>query len=281
MVGFRELVLIWGFPGNMFASYLLKRKNPDRHKVEERFAESSDEALLGAIANPDHSEAARGILKELAERRGLQLGEDLWDLSAASVYVKPFGRRPTFDEALAAPRRRRRLYRAMQAVVVASVALGIAAIWHSENMYERWVTQGVDDGALDGDLIEGHSTGGMTYQTNYQLSLEIEPFAEGLRSTYYTMLVEDLDAHEWLDGAEVAQRRSSGQSTEQIIGWIDATTGVPADVITAEKAQTWEARSSAPVGSGNDDFDALIQALDTAWAEDGVARRRIASTTSR
>jgi hypothetical protein len=95
------------------------------------------------------------------------------------------------------------------------------------------------------------------------------------------MLVEDLVALEWLDGAEVAQRRSSGQSTEQIIGWIDATTGVPADVITAEKAQTWEARSSAPVGSGNDDFDALIQALDTAWAEDGVARRRIASTTSR
>ena len=58
----------------MFAHRQLKRKSPNRQKIEELFAEISDEVLLGAIANPDHSDEARRILKELAERRGLQVG---------------------------------------------------------------------------------------------------------------------------------------------------------------------------------------------------------------
>ena len=85
------------------------------------------------------------------------------------------------------------------------------------------------------------------------------------------MVIEDLVALGVLDGGEVAERRSSGQSVEQIIDWVDATTGAPADLATAAKARAWEARSKTPVNSGNDDFDALIQDNETAWSENGVA----------
>ena len=203
----------------MFAHRQLKRKSPNRQKIEELFAEISDEVLLGAIANPDHSDEARRILKELAERRGLQVGGDLWDLSESSLNVKPFGRRPTFDEALAAPRKRRRLYRAMQAVVVVSLALGIAALWDSEETYEQWVTQGVADGALDGELIEGLNEGGARLRSD----LRAEPGVRALRGAAEIDLLRD--GHRgsrrargvgWRRGGRASQLRPVGRADHRL-----------------------------------------------------------------
>jgi len=102
----------------------LKRAAPDRAKVEKLFAKKSDEVLLGALANPDHSPESRRLLKELADARGLQGDEDDgWALAQSSMFVRPFGSRPTCAEALEASRRRRRLHRATQAVVALCVAL--------------------------------------------------------------------------------------------------------------------------------------------------------------
>ena len=104
---------------------MLKRAQPDRGKVEKLFAQKSDQVLLSALANPEHSDAARDILQDLADARGLQSAEARgWARTEAAMYVAPFGRRPSFEEALAAPARRRRIYRTLQLIMLVGLIFG-------------------------------------------------------------------------------------------------------------------------------------------------------------
>lgn len=108
---------------------LLQTKEPDRAEVEALFAKRSNEMLLGAWANPDHSDRARRILAEMASARGLHGEEDDgWMMAESSMFVKPFGPKPTFEEALAAPGKRRRLYRTLQASALLPLVLLIVLI---------------------------------------------------------------------------------------------------------------------------------------------------------
>src|SRR5262245_5060615 len=98
---------------------LLTRAQPERAAVEKLISGESDAVLLGAVANPEHSDAARQALRELAQRRGLPVPDDIgWAAAGATRFVAPFGSRPSFEDALAAPRRRRRIYRTLQAVMI-------------------------------------------------------------------------------------------------------------------------------------------------------------------
>ena len=124
---------------------LLKGDQPDRGKIEELFAQKNDQELLGALANPEHSEAARNILQTIADERGLQSEEERgWAQTEESMYVAPFGRRPTFEDALAAPVRRRRVYRSLQLIILLSLVAAIFAFQKAGSTYKEWVQQGID-----------------------------------------------------------------------------------------------------------------------------------------
>lgn len=108
---------------------LLKKEAADREKISKKFARKSDEKLLAAIANPEHSAAAREILEELASERGLQNEATRgWVQTEESMYVAPFGRRPTLEQAMAAPRKRRRVYRTLQIIMLLCFVLAFAAL---------------------------------------------------------------------------------------------------------------------------------------------------------
>ena len=133
---------------------LLKSEQPDREKIEKVFAKKSDEVLLSAIVNPEHSEAAREILRTIAKERGLQSGEVLgWEQTEQAMYVKPFGRRPTFEQAYAAPRRRRRIYRTLQVLMVIGLIGGIFAFIQADATYSKWVQEGIDKGEVDPAIV--------------------------------------------------------------------------------------------------------------------------------
>jgi hypothetical protein len=85
--------------------------------------------LINALANPEHSEEARRILQALADERGLQSeAERGWAQTEESMYVAPFSRQPTFKDALAAPVRRRRLYRSLQLLMLIMIVVAIFVI---------------------------------------------------------------------------------------------------------------------------------------------------------
>jgi len=106
--------------------------------------------LLGALANPEHSEASRDILRALADERGLKNEEARgWEQTEDTMYVAPFGRRPTFEQALAAPARRRRVYRTLQFILLLCLVGGIFALSQSGEIYKRWVEQGIERGEVD------------------------------------------------------------------------------------------------------------------------------------
>ncbi len=108
---------------------LLKKQEADREKIAKKFARKSDEKLLAAIANPEHSAAAREILQELASERGLQNEQTRgWVQTEESMYVAPFGRRPTLEQAMAAPGKRRRVYRTLQVIMLLCWVLAFAAL---------------------------------------------------------------------------------------------------------------------------------------------------------
>ncbi len=54
----------------------LKNDQPEPDRIRKLFAKKKDEQLLAALANPEHSEAAREILRTLAEERELQSEEE-------------------------------------------------------------------------------------------------------------------------------------------------------------------------------------------------------------
>lgn len=118
----------------MIATYrLLKKTDPDPGKVRKKFGSSSDDKLIGALANPEHSAAAKTILAEMAEERGIP-DSDIrgWLLLERNMYVKPFGKKPSFAEALVAPRKRRRLYRTLQMIFAGGVLLAFLAMSQEE-----------------------------------------------------------------------------------------------------------------------------------------------------
>ena len=158
---------------------LLQDKHPNRAAVEQLFAEKSNEVLLGALANPDHSDEARQILTELVAARGLHGEEDDgWMMAEASMFVKPFGPKPTFDEALAAPGKRRRLYRTLQLLVVIPIVILLATLVLGDLAPE--LSLGVDSqGVLGFAMIVGVLAwffGGMYSWTRPVRMLLLRPF---------------------------------------------------------------------------------------------------------
>jgi hypothetical protein len=172
---------------------LLKRDQPDRAKVEKLFAKKSDQVLLGAIANPEHSEAAVQILQSLANERGLQGEVDQgWTQTEESMYVAPFGKQPGFEDVLAAPGRRRRLYRSLQIIMALSLIVSYFAFFHF-SPYSEWVQHGIDNGQVNPSLIarfrqvDPPPSDGKIYSYLHGLKL----FVKDLRQTYVDILLED------------------------------------------------------------------------------------------
>ena len=83
---------------------ILKKDSPDPEKIRRTFEGKSSTEIVAALANPEHSPRAIEMLSEIARERGIQTGEDrLWAQSRSTMHVAPFGKQPTFAEALAAP----------------------------------------------------------------------------------------------------------------------------------------------------------------------------------
>ena len=165
----------------------LKRDEPDRGKIEKLFAKKSDQVLLSALANPEHSDAARDILQELADKRGLQSAETRgWARTEDTMYVAPFGRRPSFEEALAAPGRRRRIYRTLQLILLIGLVGGIFAFAQIDSTHHDWVQQGIDRGEVDPAVVTRLRDLGPTpsYGDIYQYLHDRDLFAEDLRRNH-------------------------------------------------------------------------------------------------
>jgi hypothetical protein len=195
---------------------LLKREQPDRAKVEELFASKSGDVLLAALANPEHSEEARKILQELADAHGLQSEDERgWAQTEESMHVAPFGRKPTFDEALSAATRRRRLYRALQLVLlVGVVSIPFTFMWDA-SVYEQWVQDGIDAGQADPGLVEGfrEPEARLGFEDIYKYLHGRDLFAAEVRSLHIDKLIEA----EVLDSPAVRGLFTEGWTTLDLV----------------------------------------------------------------
>src|SRR5262245_60859396 len=78
-------------------------------KVAHHFRNRSNEEMLRALDNPDHSEAVKSAIWSILINRGMtdkQISH--WRIPDEELYVPPFDARPTFEQALYSPIRRRK-----------------------------------------------------------------------------------------------------------------------------------------------------------------------------
>jgi len=109
---------------------ILKKDNPDPEKIRRIFEEKSSTEIVAALANPEHSPRGIEMLSEIARERGIETGEDrLWAQSRSTMHVAPFGKQPTFAEALEAPEKRRKQVWASRAIGAALLVLAGAAFF--------------------------------------------------------------------------------------------------------------------------------------------------------
>jgi hypothetical protein len=225
---------------------LLKREQPDRSKVERLFAKKDDEELLAAIANPEHSETARGILRDIAAQRGLEHAiEHGWAQTEASMYVAPFGRQPSTEEVLAAPNRRRLVYRSLQAIMVVCVAAGLF-LFLSPGPYREWVQHGVDAGTVDSALIARFR--GLTNPPGdrkiYQYLHGLNLFARDLRQNLADFLVQDglidPDVVQEYERTEGAQRDAANREIVDSFNAMSKSSAELSDYLYATKARAYE-----------------------------------------
>lgn len=203
---------------------LLKREQADQHRIEKLFARKSDEVLLGAIANPEHSEAAVQILRSIAEQRGLQERVQAhWEQTEESMYVAPFGKRPTFEEVLAAPGRRRKVYRSLQFVMLACMVAAWFATFHYKP-HAEWIQEGIDAGQFDPATVARlrEWSPAPTDEDIYNYLIGFSWFAQDLRQNYIDVLIGS-----GLMDAEILQQYQQTEGPErqaanyEIIGNLD------------------------------------------------------------
>jgi len=77
-----------------------------------------------------------------------------WAEATGTLHAMPFGRRPGFEEALAAPGRRRRLYGAVQAGALACLLLAVGGIVLAERTYGEWIEQGIEDSDVQAAVVK-------------------------------------------------------------------------------------------------------------------------------
>ncbi len=200
---------------------LLKKEQPDKARVEKVFAKKDDQVLLGAIANPEHSEAAVQILRKLAGDRGIADEiEEHWAQTEEAMYIPPFGKKPFFEDVFAAPGRRRRVYRSLQGFMLACLLVAGWCFFYYDP-FPGWIKEGVEAGEVNPVVVSQFSDQSPPPSQekiyNYLHGLNI--FASELRQNYLNKLVEYsiLDSEQM---QQLNQSRAVGKDTvsRKIIG---------------------------------------------------------------
>lgn len=223
---------------------ILKREAPDQEKVERRFGKLDDAALLDAIANPEHSEAARKILAGIAAGRSLDVSDARhWAQSEAALYVPPWGERPSLEEAMAAPRRRWRIYRGLQFTVLLCFVLAVGACQLSERSDAAWLGRIEGAGLLaPGVMAEWREASPLMPESGRLDALTLrDAFLADLRATYVAVLAQS----DWAYADIVADWSANGISDGEIIDQVNALPDAPPDFLAEAKTVALSAQVDA------------------------------------